>query len=110
MTQAVHLSQRAVEDISTATDTYLTEAGVHVASSFLDRLERALVRISEHPASGSPRYALNLDLPNLRSIRVTNFPYLIFYTEAPDGLEVWRVLHGARDIPQSLSLDEPETD
>ncbi|MGA0543739.1 type II toxin-antitoxin system RelE/ParE family toxin [Brevundimonas sp. VNH65] len=110
MTQVVHLSRRAVEDISIATDTYLAEAGVHVASTFLDHLERTLARISEHPASGSPRYALDMDLPNLRCVRVTNFPYLVFYIEALDGLEVWRVLHGARDIPQSLRPEGPEAD
>lgn len=110
MTQAVHLSQRAVEDISIATDTYLAEAGVQVASTFLERLEQTLAWISEHPASGSPRYALDMDLPNLRSVRVTNFSYLVFYIEVPDGLEVWRVLHGSRDIPQSLSPEGPEAD
>ena len=110
MTHAVYLSQRAVEDISAATDTYLIEAGVHVASTFVDQLERTLARIAEHPASGSTRYAVDMNLPGLRSVRVANFPYLLFYIEVLDGLEVWRVLHGARDIPQSLSPDGSEAD
>jgi toxin ParE1/3/4 len=28
--------------------------------------------------------------------------YLIFYRELPDGVEIVRVLHGARDIPRIL--------
>jgi hypothetical protein len=30
---------------------------------------------------------------------IRRFPYLIFYIEQPDALDVWRVLHGQRDIP-----------
>ena len=30
---------------------------------------------------------------------MTRFPYLIFYFERDDCVDVWRVLHGQRDIP-----------
>lgn len=36
-------------------------------------------------------------VPNLRSFPVGN--YLIFYRPINQGIEVLRVLHGARDIP-----------
>ena len=29
--------------------------------------------------------------------------YLVFYRELPDRIQVWRVLHGARDLHQSLT-------
>jgi len=35
---------------------------------------------------------------------VTGYPYLVFYVERPDHLEVWRVLHAQRDVP--LAMDE----
>ncbi|RVH02752.1 type II toxin-antitoxin system RelE/ParE family toxin, partial [Sinorhizobium meliloti] len=28
------------------------------------------------------------------------YPYLIFYRDQPDHVDVWRVLHAKRDIPQ----------
>jgi toxin ParE1/3/4 len=34
------------------------------------------------------------------------FPYLIFYMEQADHIDVWRVLHGRRDIPALMR--EPE--
>ncbi|ENO88947.1 plasmid stabilization system [Thauera aminoaromatica S2] len=27
------------------------------------------------------------------------YPYLVFYVERADHIDVWRVLHGERDIP-----------
>jgi toxin ParE1/3/4 len=45
-------------------------------------------------------------IPNLRSFPVGN--YLIFYKPLPDGIEVLRVLHGARDLPPFfLPPDQP---
>ena len=35
----------------------------------------------------------------LRFRPVGKFPYLIFYVETEADIDVWRVLHGARDIP-----------
>ena len=69
-----------------------------VALGFIDSLERAYGRIARHPATGSPRYAHELSLPWLRAWPLTRFPYLVFYIEHPDHIDVWRVLHGQRDI------------
>jgi toxin ParE1/3/4 len=41
-------------------------------------------------------------LPNLRSFPVGN--YVIFYFPADDGIEVIRILHGARDIQQLFDV------
>ena len=38
----------------------------------------------------------------LRSWPLTRHPYLVFYLERPDHIDVWRVLHGQRDIPAWL--------
>jgi toxin ParE1/3/4 len=40
-----------------------------------------------------------LNLPGLRSWPLTRYPYLVFYVERSDHVDVWRVLHGQRDIP-----------
>ena len=42
----------------------------------------------------------------LRACALQTFPYLVFYVEREDDIDVWRVLHGNRDIPAWLL--EPE--
>jgi toxin ParE1/3/4 len=94
--------ERALLDIEEALDHYTKEAGLEVALGFIDRLEKAFALLSDHPAAGSLRYAWELGLPELRALPVTRYPYLIFYLEQPGQIDVWRVLHGKRDIPAWL--------
>jgi len=96
----------ATGDVEQAVDRYLKEAGEAVALGFVDALERAYRQIGKHPGSGSPRYDHELDLPGLRSWPVARFPYLVFYVERDDHVDVWRVLHAGRDIPAWMR--EPE--
>jgi toxin ParE1/3/4 len=91
--------RQADVDIQEAVDYYLTESGNTIALAFVDALERAIVDIGRHPGIGSPRYAHELNLPGLRHWPVKGFPHLIFYIESERHIEVWRVLHGQRDIP-----------
>ena len=86
-------------DINEAIDHYLGEGTEQAALKFIDALELALQHIGRHPATGSPRYAHELDLPGLRCWRVKGYPHLVFYVERDDHVDVWRVLHGSRDIP-----------
>ena len=78
---------------------YLREAGVQAALGFVDELERAYRHIAQYPASRSSRYAWELDVPGLRSWPLKGYPHLVFYRERGDYIDVWRVLHGKRDIP-----------
>ena len=81
---------------------YLAEAGETVALDFVEAMEEVVQGICEQPGSGSPRYAHDLDIPGLRFRAVGKFPYLVFYVERETEVDVWRVLHGARDIPAWL--------
>ena len=104
----VVLRERARHDVDEAVEHYLAEAGPAVALAFIDALEDALRQIGERPALGSPRYAHELDLPGLRFRTIGKSPYLIFYVERETEIDVWRVLHGARDIPAWMA--EPRED
>ena len=95
----VVLREQARRDIDEAVEHYLAEAGPAVALDFIDALEEARRHIGERPASGSPRYAHELDISGLRYRSAGKFPYLVFYVERETEIDVWRVLHGARDIP-----------
>ena len=98
----VVLRERARQDVDEAVEHYVAEVGAGVALAFIDALEGACRRIRQHPAIGSPRYARELDLPGLRSWVVQGFPYLVCYVEQETDIDVWRVLHAARDIPAWL--------
>ncbi|MCI4591739.1 type II toxin-antitoxin system RelE/ParE family toxin [Sphingobium sp. BYY-5] len=89
---------RAQADISLIVDHYLQDAGADVALRFVDALEANYAALSSRPGAGSPRYAHELDLPGLRSRSISRFPYLIFYVEQPDHIDVWRILRARRDI------------
>ncbi|MCY3505287.1 MAG: type II toxin-antitoxin system RelE/ParE family toxin, partial [Chloroflexi bacterium] len=39
---------------------------------------------------------------------VTGFPYMVFYVEREADVDVWRVLHAARDIPEWLRQPREE--
>lgn len=93
------VAQRDVED---AIDYYLNKTSEQVALGFITALEQAYTYIARHPATGSTRYAHELDLPELRSCPLKRFPFLVFYVERTDHIDVWRVLHGQRDIPSWL--------
>lgn len=96
----------ARRDVEAAVDYYARDAGPDVALGFIDALERTYRTISTHPRAGSPRYAHELALPGLRVRGLTHYPYLVFYIEREDHIDVWRVLHVQRDIPSWMQ--EPE--
>jgi toxin ParE1/3/4 len=67
--------------------------------------------LTELPDFGRRRKFRHPALLDLRSFRV-NPPFdkvLIFYRVTNDTLEVWRLMHGARDLPRRL-LEAPGAD
>jgi toxin ParE1/3/4 len=90
---------QAQRDIDEAVDDYLEEGAGQAALAFIDALEQAFAHLGRHPAIGSLRYAHELNLPGLRCWPLRRYPYLIFYVEHDDHVDVWRVLHAERDIP-----------
>jgi toxin ParE1/3/4 len=102
---------RADADVTEAIDYYLAESNA-AALGFIDALEAAYEHIRRAPATGSPRYAHELNLPGLRFWPCKRYPYLVFYVERAGRVEVWRVVHARRDIPKWLQNDadaEPPT-
>ena len=88
----------AVRDVEEALAHYLSAGEMQAALGFIDELEAAYAHIAKYPASGSMRYAWDLEVPGLRSWPVRRYPHLIFYRESDDHVDVWRVLHGRRDV------------
>lgn len=101
------LREVARRDVEGVVDYYAGQDGEPLALRFVDALERALRLIARHPAAGTPRFGYELQIPGLRARALQAFPYLIFYVEQDDVVDVWRVLHGHRDLPAwLLGLDD----
>lgn len=83
---------------------YLQEAGEHVAWRFFDAVELTVARVAGHSEIGRLRCFNDERLQGLRSLRV-DVPFdkvLIFYRVASDHIELWRLMHGARNLPVLL--------
>jgi toxin ParE1/3/4 len=102
----VILRAQADRDIQEAVAFYLGEGAEAAALAFVAALERALSHVGRFPSSGSQRYGHELGLSALRSWPVARYPHLVFYVQAEDRVEVWRVLHGQRDLPAWLRPPE----
>ncbi|MFY9477899.1 MAG: type II toxin-antitoxin system RelE/ParE family toxin [Aquabacterium sp.] len=98
--------EQAHQDVDEAVAYYLNQSADQVALGFIDALEQAYIHIGRHPATGSPRYQHELGLPELRTWPLSRYPYLLFYVERQDYIDVWRVLHSQRDIPAWLQVPD----
>ena len=78
---------------------YLEERNPDAALRFLAAVEETLAAIAGMPGLGVARPFRHPRLSGLRMLPVHGFVnHLVFYRETDAGIELVRVLHGARDI------------
>ena len=80
---------------------HIAEDSVEQADRWVDKLDEKFRLIATQPLMGRGRGDLAAD--------VRSFPfgrYVIFYEPIEDGIDVVRVLHGARDIDAIFGEDE----
>lgn len=76
---------------------YIRQDDEAVARRFLEAVYDSFEFLAENPLIGRSRP--EFDHSGLRSWRVQGFRnYLIFYCTGTDRLQIWRVLHGSRDL------------
>jgi toxin ParE1/3/4 len=74
-------------------------ASVEVARRFLDSSNSTFQELAQMPEIGVSRTFRNPKYASVRMWPVKGFDkYLVFYRPLEDGIEVLRVIHGARDI------------
>lgn len=99
----VAVRHAAARDIDAAVSHYLHEGGAALATRFVAALEEAYRHIRRFPATGALRYATELGITGLRFWPLNKFPYLVFFVEREDQIDVLKVLHAKRDIPAWLT-------
>lgn len=72
---------------------YVARDDLEAADRLLDRIDEVCARLADRPELGRSREEL---ADGLRSFPVAR--YVIFYRASDEGIEVARVLHGARDL------------
>src|SRR5579863_9840203 len=80
---------------------YIAEDSADHADTFTDLIDSKLQALARRPGIGRSRPGLATDL---RSFVVGD--YVIFYVPLSKGVDVVRVLHGARDLEAVLRDDE----
>jgi toxin ParE1/3/4 len=87
-------------------------ADVRTASRFLAHAEKTFERLAGMPHMGTRYEAENSAFAEVRYFPISRFKnYLVFYLRTARGVDVLRVLHGARDIQGILAEEfgvEPE--
>lgn len=72
---------------------FVAERDVEAADRLIDEITSRFDHLLAYPEAGRARHDL---LVNLRSLPVKR--YVIFYQPTDDGVEIFRVLHGSRDV------------
>jgi toxin ParE1/3/4 len=73
---------------------YIATENPEAADNLLDRIDAKCQMLAENPKLGQARPDIS---PELRYFPVGR--YLILYREIQDGIELVRIIHGARHIP-----------
>lgn len=88
---------------------YIHERSPQAAEHVLDAIERSIRSLVDTPGIG---HYWNSPDPQLHGIKVTTVhpyrQYLIFFRASEQGIEVFRIVHGAREL--SRIVDEMELD
>ncbi len=106
MTGPVVRHPMAYHDLDEIAALLQERSGPDLALQFLESAERIFDQLAKMPGIGTRYKAENPRLTGLRCASITGFKrYLIFYRPLDPGIEVLRVLHGARNIQSLLRID-----
>jgi toxin ParE1/3/4 len=89
----LRVTRRAATQIERALD-YIEGESPQGANRMRERIESLLLLLAQHPHAGQAT-----DLPGVRRLTVSPYPYLIFYRVTGDEVIVQRVRHTSRRPP-----------
>ena len=86
----LHVTKRAATQIERALD-YIEAESPQGANRMRERIQALFHLLAEHPYAGQAT-----DLPGVRRLSVSPYPYLIFYRVTDDEVIVQRIRHTSR--------------
>src|SRR4051812_19810233 len=102
MNGLVRLREAVPDDLEEIID-YLAAHSTEAADRFILAVHSTLEDLSIMPGKGSLKHFRAKRLRELRSWGVSGFEnYLILYCAVDGGIDVWAVLHGARNLAKIL--------
>ena len=106
MSLVVNRRRAARRDLIGVFNHYVDEGSIKTARRFLAQAESTFQRLARLPSAGALYEPDDPIHPGLRYMPVSRFRKdLIFYVPVPGGIDVFRVLHGARDLGEILDAD-----
>src|SRR4051794_15394820 len=95
---------QAEEDVDAIAATIARDK-LDAALRFYDRAQASFEFLSDWPQAGTRRRTRDVALRGLRSYPIRGYRnYLVFYLPlGADGVDIVRVIHGARDLPTALA-------
>jgi toxin ParE1/3/4 len=101
----IEVRPRARRDIDEIAD-FIAQDSVAVGRRFYDAAQDSFRQLAAMPGMGRLRQFRNPQMAELRSWAIRGFEkFLIFYRATDHGIEVVRVLHGARDVETILEVE-----
>lgn len=78
---------------------FIAQDNLEAALRFLAAAEKTFAQLARLPNIGKSRKVKSRVSANVRQFPITGFEkYLVFYRPIKGGIEILRVLHGARDL------------
>lgn len=97
MSNRIRRSPDARFDVVELAD-YISYDSLDAAMRFLDATDDTFEFLAANPEIGQLCHFTNPRLAGMRTWRVEGFPnHVIYYRPIPEGVEILRVLHGARN-------------
>lgn len=99
MKKELRILPSADTDIDSGFYHYQEQGDLELAFRFVDKVQETCERLRKMPYIGSPRDFPSSRFRGLRQWPVKGFEdYLIFYRVTQDRIDIYRILHGRRDI------------
>ncbi len=103
----IHRTVEALADFDEIWDE-IAKDNLSAADRVIDRIKECCDLLESQPRMGQTCFGIAEDLPDdLRHFTALPYPYVIFYRATNEGIIVYRVLHGHRDIPEVFRRQFP---
>jgi toxin ParE1/3/4 len=107
MTGQYRVLPAADQDLDDQAAYLAADARLELALRFYDAARTTFEHLAAMPGVGERWASSHPRLAGVRVSRIEGFEnHLIFYRETAEGIDIIRVLHGARDLDRVLEADE----